>query len=204
MTVGDLYIIVASLIVIVVAAAGLVVYFARARNRSTDLLRSIGIGGGITSMSRIGSGDAKKDLKVLKFQRDLVGDAVLRVYEASFINKEDKDYLLAKYKAELKDLDKKIAEYTAIVDISELENAKEEIMKLMQVKVSQIDKKLEELKKEYRVETPKPEIQVERKEPSAGTEEKASKRKPQEEDKFTKLYDEVNDVLEKLEQIDVS
>jgi len=203
MAIGDLYILVA-LATAVAVAIGLTLYLTRGHNRAVDSLKRIGVRGGIASMAAVGSGDAKKDLKVLKFQRDLVGDALLRVYEASFITKEDKEYLLEKYKSELKELDKRIADYTAIVDISELENAREEIMKLMQVKVSQIDKKLEDLKKEYRIEAPKREVQVEHREQPAAVEDKVSRRKPQEEDRFTKLYDEVNDVLEKLEQIDVS
>jgi uncharacterized phage infection (PIP) family protein YhgE len=153
--------------------------------------------------------DTKKRLKSLKFERDLLSQMILRVYESKDIEDEDKKYLLNKYKSSLKELESQINTYSAMVEVKELENAREELVNLFNSKISQIDKRIEELRKTVGGLSAIGEVKSEEqqiREKKEERREKPKEEKPKEEkedDKLEELYKEVNTVLEKLEQIDV-
>ncbi len=151
--------------------------------------------------------DAKKKLKSLKFERDLLSQMILRVYESKDIDDEDKKYLLSKYKSSLKELESQINTYSAIVEVRELENAREELVNLFNSKISQIDRRINELSKTVNGLSEDNKIKIEEQPIREKKEEKKDKPKEEkaekEEDKLEELYKEVNTVLEKLEQIDM-
>ncbi len=151
--------------------------------------------------------DAKRKLKSLKFERDLLSQMILRVYESKDIDEDDKKYLLGKYKASLKDLESSINTYSAIVEVRELENAREELVNLFNSKISQIDRRINELNKMLGELSSSSAVKVEEQPAKETKEEKKDKPKEdkgeKEEDKLEELYKEVNTVLEKLEQIDI-
>ncbi|MCL4343926.1 MAG: hypothetical protein JRN26_00215 [Nitrososphaerota archaeon] len=151
--------------------------------------------------------DAKRKLKSLKFERDLLSQMILRVYESKDIEDEDKKYLLNKYKSSLKELESQINTYSAMVEVRELENAREELVNLFNSKISQIDKRIDELSKTVGGLSAVSQIKVEEQPIREKKEEKKDKPKVEktekEEDKLEELYKEVNTVLEKLEQIEI-
>ncbi|MEM0097301.1 MAG: hypothetical protein QXY52_01395 [Conexivisphaerales archaeon] len=151
--------------------------------------------------------DTKKKLKSLKFERDLLSQMILRVYESRDIDEEDKKYLLNKYKLSLKELESQISTYSAMVEVRELENAREELVNLFNSKISQIDKRIDELSKTLSGISAVNQIKVEEQPTMEKKEEKKEKPKAEkaekEEDKLEELYKEVNTVLEKLEQIEI-
>ncbi|MGC8661463.1 MAG: hypothetical protein ACP5TZ_03055 [Nitrososphaeria archaeon] len=151
--------------------------------------------------------DAKKKLKSLKFERDLLSQMILRVYESKDIDDEDKKYLLSKYKSSLKELESQINTYSAMVEVRELENAREELVNLFNSKISQIDKRIDELSKTVGGLSAVNQIKTEEQPLREKKEEKKEKLKDEktekEEDKLEELYKEVNTVLEKLEQIEI-
>ncbi len=147
--------------------------------------------------------DTKKKLKSLKFERDLLSQMILRVYESRDIDEEDKKYLLNKYKLSLKELESQISTYSAMVEVRELENAREELVNLFNSKISQIDKRIDELSKTLSGISAVNQIKVEEQPTMEKKEKPKAEKAEKEEDKLEELYKEVNTVLEKLEQIEI-
>src|SRR5579885_2603052 len=78
-----------------------------------------------------------------------MSSALARIYEAEargLINKEERMQLSQKYKVQLKEVEDKISKAQAIVDVADLEDAKAELLNLVNQKISQIDARLEDLK----------------------------------------------------------
>jgi len=157
---------------------------------------------------------AKRKLKLLKFERDMLSQMILKVYESRDIDEEDRKYLLEKYKASLKDIESSINTYSAIVEVRELENAREELINLFNSKMSQIDRRINELNKmlgelsSRRAQVPegqqlKEPLKEKKEEKKERPREDKGEKEEKEEDRLEELYKEVNSVLEKLEQIDV-
>ncbi len=147
--------------------------------------------------------EARKELKILRIEKELLSSALTKLYEAEAkgrIGREEKEALVSKYRERLKELDEKISSASAIVELSELENAREEILRLMNVKLSQIERRLEELRSKVGIPSTvvKQPITEER-----HAEEKPKKKKRIEEDKWSKMVEEVNEALAKLEQIEL-
>lgn len=157
---------------------------------------------------------AKRRLRLLKFERDLLSQMILKVYESRDIDEDDRKYLLEKYKASLKDIESSINTYSAIVEVRELENAREELINLFNSKISQIDRRINELNKmlgelsSRGAQAPegqqlKEQMKEKREEKRERPKEDKGDKGEKEEDRLEELYREVNAVLEKLEQIDV-
>ncbi len=149
--------------------------------------------------------EARRELKVLRMEKELLTTALTKLYEAEAqgrIGREEREALVKKYKDRLLELQEKISNAAALVELSELENAKEEILRLMNVKLSQIERRLEELRMRVGITLPKPpkEERVKAVEKEAP---KKRKKAPEEEDKWSKIVEEVNEALARLEQIEV-
>lgn len=147
--------------------------------------------------------EARKELKILRIEKELLSSALTKLYEAEAkgrIGREEKEALVSKYRERLKELDEKISSASAIVELSELENAREEILKLMNVKLNQIERRLEELRS--RVGIPSTVVKQPITE-EKHVEEKPKKKKGIEEDRWSKMVEEVNEALAKLEQIEL-
>lgn len=155
---------------------------------------------------------ARKELKLLKMERDYLSSALARIYEAEakgLINKEERMSLSQKYKSQLKEVEDKIARAQTIVDVADLEDAKAELLNLVNQKISQIDERLEELKQKIAPIIPSFEQEIshevsaplpkERKEKS----EEVSKKPEIMDDKLKKVVQDVNEVMAKLEQMDL-
>ena len=92
---------------------------------------------------------AREDLKLLSVERDIVSAALTTIYEAEakgILTENERNQLLGRYKDDLKRLEQKIAEEQKIIDLYELEKAREELLKNFSAKISEIDSKINALR----------------------------------------------------------
>ncbi len=92
---------------------------------------------------------SREILKVLTLEREILGTALTTIFESEaqgIITRAERDRLIEKYSADLKELESKIAVQQRIVDAFDLELAREELLNSFRVKLQEIDKKLSELR----------------------------------------------------------
>ena len=92
---------------------------------------------------------ARETLKVLKLERQILGSAVTTIYESHSkgdISEAERDRMLEKYKVDLKRLETEIDENQRVVDLHDLEIARDEIIKEFKSKLAEIEAKLKDLK----------------------------------------------------------
>lgn len=150
--------------------------------------------------------ESRNELRLLRVEKELLSSALTKLYEVEAegrIGREEREALVAKYKERMKELDEKIASASAVVELSELENAREEILHLLNVKLSQIDRRLEELRKKVGYVPPKPKPHKVKEKEVVIEEEKPKKKRKAEEDKWSMMVAEVNEALARLEQIEI-
>ncbi|MEM3403568.1 MAG: hypothetical protein QXJ17_03330 [Nitrososphaeria archaeon] len=89
---------------------------------------------------------AKQELKTLLLEKDLLSNAITRVFELEVqgqVTKEERDSLVKKYKDRLQEVDKKLDDIEIIIEVSELEHLRNELVTLLTRKIDEVDKKLE-------------------------------------------------------------
>jgi hypothetical protein len=95
-------------------------------------------------------GFAKAELESLKFERSLLHGAITRIYEAvqeGRIDAMERDRLLLKYKRQLVIYDEKIDALLPLVDLAELNDMRDDIVNLLENRITAIDQQLAELSK---------------------------------------------------------
>jgi hypothetical protein len=162
-------------------------------------------------------GKARDRLRLASLERDIIGDALTKIYEAETrgqINESEKNQLLQRYKTDLKRVDGEIDTHKKTVDLYDLESAKEDLLKSFHEKLLEIDLKINQIKptvslaQEPKIpETPAP-VKTEEK-PVTPTEasppkEKAPREKPRNkaEERLETIREEVLKAMERLEQIE--
>jgi hypothetical protein len=92
---------------------------------------------------------SREILKALKLEREIIGTALTTIYESEIqkiITRDERDRLLDKYSSDLKALESRISEHQRIVDTFDLESAKKELLLSYRAKISEIEKKLADLR----------------------------------------------------------
>jgi hypothetical protein len=92
---------------------------------------------------------AKAELLSLLFEKNLAAEAITRVYEASQegrIDRLERDRLLLKYKQQLDSLNGKIAIMQPAADFADLTELRNNLLSLLENKISALDQKLLEMK----------------------------------------------------------
>lgn len=95
---------------------------------------------------------AKSELQSLQFEKKLVSQAIMRVYEAvqeGKIDRSEFDRLLLKYKNQLVFCDEKIDALQPLVDIAEVSEMRDDVLSLFERRVGAMDRKLAELCRKY-------------------------------------------------------
>ncbi len=174
---------------------------------------------------------AKDELRMLDLERDILGDAIRRLYEAHAegkITEQERDKLASTYKVRMNTIKDSIAKDESIVALHELEGMQEDLMKLFSERFGELTSKVEELRtridvkpiREIPIKMPSQtptqmENDEEDEEPEAleSSEEKPKKkRKPPEEKPAAKteaerriesIRSEVEKVLDKLGQMEI-
>lgn len=162
---------------------------------------------------------SREILKVLTLEREIIGTALTTIYESEaqgVITRDERDRLLDKYSSDLKELESRISEHQRIVDIYDLESARKELLRSFREKLSEIDKKLTDVRsgtvppapppvskaKRDRVVAPS-EVPMPPEQPqvsTTGTEIRDAKTKT--EKKIEAIKEEVLKAMERLEQIE--
>jgi len=163
---------------------------------------------------------AKEELRVLNLEREILSDALRKLYEAHAtgkITEEERDRLAQTYKERMMTVKEAIAKDESIVALHELEAMQEDLIKLFNERFDEISTKIEELRtkieaktiKEVTIPAAKPSKKPESKEKP---EEKAKrKRKPpskptpmsEAEKRIEEIRAEVEKVLERLGQMEI-
>src|SRR3989441_524109 len=97
-------------------------------------------------------GDAKRArdrLRIATLERDIIGGALTKIYEAETrgqLSESERNQLVQRYKADLKRVDSEIDDNKKIVDLSELESAKEDLLKSFQAKLLEIDQRINQIR----------------------------------------------------------
>jgi len=162
---------------------------------------------------------ARNRLRVANLERDIIGDALTKIYEAETkgtINEPEKNQMIQPYKNDLKRVDAEIDTYKKTVDLYELEAAKEDLFKRFQETFLDIQARIEKIRPslnqpastETKPVEPKP--VPAKTEPTELTEENAPpKEKPprekarnKAEEKIETIREEVLKAMERLEQIE--
>jgi len=242
-------IIVTSVAVIIIAACGVVIFVMRSRGtrgspkkktqktQSTvaDLsfestLAPFKISKSVQSST---ASTAKDELRMLDLERDILSDAIRRLYEAQAegkITEQEREKLAGTYTARMMSIKESISKDESIVALHDLEDMQEDLMKLFSERFTELNSKVEELRtridvkpiREIPVKMPSPtpaskmemlEEEEEEEPEAAGSEEKQRrKRKPLEEKTDAKteaekrietIRSEVEKVLDKLGQMEI-
>ena len=162
---------------------------------------------------------ARNKLRVANLERDIIGDALTKIYEAEAkgtINEPEKNQMIQPYKNDLKRVDGEIDTYKKTVDLYELEAAKEDLFKRFQETFLDIQARIEKIRPslnlpastETKPAEPKP--APAKTEPAEPTDENAPpKEKPprekarnKAEEKIETIREEVLKAMERLEQIE--
>jgi hypothetical protein len=126
----------------------LVFWRKKPRQNTPDVLAesSVGIERSVTESD---ASRSREILKVLKLEREIIGTALTTIYESEvqrIITRDERDRLLEKYSSDLKVLESRISEHQRIVDTFDLEAARNELVDSYREKLSEIDKKLADLR----------------------------------------------------------
>ena len=176
---------------------------------------------------------AKDELRILDLERDILGDAIRRLYEAHAegkITEQEREKLAATYKNRMNTIKESISKDESIVALHELEGMQEDLMKLFSERFGELTSKVEELRtridvkpiREIPIKMPsQAPTQIEREDdeeeeeieaPASGEEKPKKKRKPPEEKPTAKteaerriesIRSEVEKVLDKLGQMEI-
>ncbi len=163
---------------------------------------------------------ARNRLRVANLERDIIGDALTKIYEAETkgtITEPEKNQMIQPYKSDLKRVDAEIDTYKKTVDLYELEAAKEDLFKRFQETFLDIQARIEKIRPSINPPAPTEPKPDELKETTAKTEqseattsentppkEKPPKEKPRNkaEEKIETIREEVLKAMERLEQIE--
>jgi hypothetical protein len=106
--------------------------------------------------------NAKDELRMLDLEREILGDAIRRLYEAQAegkITEAERDKLAASYKQRMNTIKDSITKDEGIIALHELESMQEDLMKLFSERFGELTSKVEELRGRIDVK-PIREIQV--------------------------------------------
>jgi hypothetical protein len=176
---------------------------------------------------------AKDELRMLDLERDILGDAIRRLYEAHAegkITEQEREKLAVTYKNRMNLIKESISKDESIVALHELEGMQEDLMKLFSERFGELTSKVEELRTRIDVkpireipikmpsQTPQQMEKDEEEEdeetetPTSSEEKPKKKRKPPEErpdqkteaeKRIESIRSEVEKVLDKLGQMEI-
>jgi len=163
---------------------------------------------------------ARNRLRVANLERDIIGDALTKIYEAEAkgtINEPEKNQMIQPYKNDLKRVDAEIETYKKTVDLYELEAAKEDLFKRFQETFLDIQARIEKIRPtlnlpastETKPAEPEPTPgKTETTDPQASENPPPKEKPPREkarnkaEEKIETIREEVLKAMERLEQIE--
>jgi len=178
----------------------------------------------VKSVPQEDASHAKEELRILDLEREILSDAIRRLYEACAegkITEAERERLAQTYKARMMTVKDAISRDESVVALHELEDMQEDLMKLFNERLDDLNKKIEQLRSKTETK-PLKEITIVPKETAneaTGPEEKTSpeekakkKRKPaaskpsprtEAERRIEEIRTEVEKVLDRLGQMEI-
>lgn len=169
---------------------------------------------------------AKEELRILELEREILSDAIRKLYEAHAegkISEAERDKLLAHYRDRMLSVKEAIEKNQSVVALHELEAMQEDLIKLFNERFNELSKKIEELRARVQVLPVKeikpievtPPASAERKPPAEPTTRKKRRRRREErkteteekksvaERRIEEIKAEIERVLARLGQMEV-
>jgi hypothetical protein len=159
------------------------------------------------------SSAARAELLSVLFEKNLAAEAITRVYEASQagrIDRLERDRLLLKYKQQLDSLNQKVASLQPVADFADLTELRNNLVLLLEDRISALDKKLLELSKsnissdadavDIKVKKILTETLKVQQQPTAPIEQKLINA---DEKSIEQLHEEIVQALQHLEQVEI-
>ena len=175
---GDTLSIVAIVITVVIACA-IVIYAMRKHRETTKKPKQAEKEPALTglpfklskSVQSSDASSAKDELRILELEREILSDAIRRLYEAHAegkINEQERERLASSYKSRMMTVKESMAKDETVVALHELESMQEDLMKLFSESFGDLSSKVDELRskidvkpiKEIPVKIPTPEVQI--------------------------------------------
>jgi predicted transcriptional regulator len=234
--------IVIAVAVVIILACGIVIYAMRRLGRKTQLkkpqktvdpsLEYSGLPFKISkSVQSTTASSAKDELRMLDLEREILSDALRRLYEAQAegkISEQEREKLAGTYKARMMSIKESISKDETIVALHDLEGMQEDLMKLFSERFGELSSKVEELRTKIDVkpireipvklpaQTISPQLEKidngEEEEEVAGEKQQKKKRKPPDEKNDAKneaekridtIRSEVDRVLDRLGDMEI-
>ena len=162
---------------------------------------------------------SRDQLRLANFEREILGDVMTKIYEAEAkgeLKESEKTQLVQRYKSDLKRVDGEIESHRRIVDLYELESAKEDLLKSFNEKMLEIDLRISQIQPSSRISTSSSlpnETKPAESEPAqekteapqpVTNKEKTTREKPKNkaEERLDAIREEVLKAMERLEQIE--
>lgn len=164
--------------------------------------------------------EAKDELRTFSLEREILSDAIRRLYEAHAegkITEEEREQLAKRYKSRMMTVKEAITEKESVVALHELEAMQEDLITLFDERFDELNTKIETLRSQVGLETEEtivstqiPQIESEPTEKvPARRAKKKTQQKPRKsrktavEERIEKIRSEVEKVLDRLEQMEV-
>jgi hypothetical protein len=166
---------------------------------------------------------AKEELRILDLEREILSDAIRRLYEAHAegkISEEERERLAQTYKSRMMTVKDAISKDESVVALHELEGMQQDLMKLFSERFDELSSKIEELRTKTEIKpikeitiAPK-EVEAETSEaeekPAEGEKAKRKRRQPakpsprtEAEKRIEEIRAEVEKVLDRLGQMEI-
>jgi len=163
-------------------------------------------------------GKARDRLRLASLERDIIGNALTTIYEAEAkgqLSETERNQLTQRYKNDLKRVNGEIDTNKKVVNLHELESAKEDLLKSFHEKLMEIDLRINQIKpslsnlpsaEEIIVKTasasPKLDPEPGPAQPTQNKEKPKEKPKNKAEERLEAIREEVLKAMERLEQIE--
>ena len=169
--------------------------------------------------------EARNKLRILSLEREILSYAIRRLYEAQAegkISEEERDRLSEKYKEDMRRINEDLSRGESIIALNELERMQEDLLKLFNERFDELNKRIEEMRTRSGIEPIEPleTVEIEKPVTAAPSEttmptrerkrKEISEKKPappeksEAERKVEQIMAEVEKVLARLEQMEVS
>ncbi|KON33319.1 MAG: hypothetical protein AC479_04790 [miscellaneous Crenarchaeota group-6 archaeon AD8-1] len=174
------------------------------------------------SIPKTEANEAKDELRILDVEREILSDAIRRLYEAHAegkISESERDRLAGTYKTRMMNIRDSISKDEKVVALHELENMQEDLVKLFSERFGDLNFKVEELRSKIDVEPVKEvkirtkslesleeqeeEIKVDKKRKRRKSTTELPTPKSEAEKRIEAITSEVEKVLDKLGQIEI-
>lgn len=177
----------------------------------------------VKSIPREDASHAKNELRMLDLEREILSDAIRKLYEAQAegkITEEERERLAQAYKARMMAVKDAITKDESVVALHELESMQEDLIKLFSERFDELTGKIDELRtrvdikpvKEIAIPTPRPPLPEDMEEKPSEEEKAKRKKKPvaskttprtEAEKRIDEIRAEVEKVLDRLGQMEV-